>query len=383
MAIKVIDLLKLPELHSAKIIAGKNGIHKPIYRISVCDVHPDDSIISDGIAQQGDFYLSSIFLNETDIDATIHTINLFINIGVSGLLLVNKLNQQIYDLPKQIIDLCDRLDFPIIVGDCSLAYPSIIKNAMEMIFKERQLCLIASKLDELASGKLAPSQSMDIIKDIYPDHRERLTALYAPLSYSDMNVTGYKLEAINDDFSTKAFHYNDGILIIYSYDLSTNLAKKIHWLSDILKNSFDPDTVGISTDLEISAFGQAVNEALLAARAVLFDLCPPIYYASLGIEIFLLTQMDSVAINSYYARYVKPIEEHDQKYRSNLLDTMVCYIKNDGDAKKTAAELFQHENTTRYKISTVKTLMNLEETHFQFYQHLLLSVRIYQLVKKS
>ncbi|NBI62398.1 PucR family transcriptional regulator [Clostridiales bacterium] len=383
MAIRVTDLLKLPELRSAKIIAGKNGLHKPVYRISVCDVHPDDSIISDGIAQQGDFYLSSIFLNETDISAAIHTIKLFIKIGISGLLLVNKLHQRIYDLPKEITDLCNELDFPIIVGDCSLAYPSIIKNGMEMIFKERQLCLMASKIEDLASGKLGVSQTMNIVKDIYPGHKEKLTAIYAPLSCPYMDLIDDQLEAINDDSSTKAFHYSNGILIIYSYDSTASSTKKVQWLSDILKNRFDSDVVGISTDLEISAFGQAVNEAVLASKAALFDLKSPIYYASLGVEIFLLLQKDPAIINGYYMRYVKPIEEHDQKYRSNLLDTMVCYIKNDGDAKKTAAELFQHENTTRYKISTVKALMNLEEAHFQFYQHLLLSVRIYQLMKKS
>ncbi|MCI9595860.1 MAG: hypothetical protein HFE75_00905 [Firmicutes bacterium] len=383
MAIRVTDLLKLPELRSAKIIAGKNGLHKPVYRISVCDVHPDDSIISDGIAQQGDFYLSSIFLNETDISAAIHTIKLFIKIGISGLLLVNKLHQRIYDLPKEITDLCNELDFPIIVGDCSLAYPSIIKNGMEMIFKELQLCLMASKIEDLASGKLGVSQTMNIVKDIYPGHKEKLTAIYAPLSCPYMDLIDDQLEAINDDPSTKAFHYSNGILIIYSYDSTASSTKKVQWLSDILKSRFDSDVVGISTDLEISAFGQAVNEALLVSKAALFDLKSPIYYASLSVEIFLLLQKDPAIINGYYMRYVKPIEEHDQKYRSNLLDTMVCYIKNDGDAKKTAAELFQHENTTRYKISTVKALMNLEEAHFQFYQHLLLSVRTYQLMKKS
>ena len=47
---------------------------------------------------------------------------------------------------------------------------------------------------------------------------------------------------------------------------------------------------------------------------------------------------------------VSILQKYDASHDVNLLETVISYVKNNGDFAKTSEELFQHSNTVRYRI---------------------------------
>ena len=54
-----------------------------------------------------------------------------------------------------------------------------------------------------------------------------------------------------------------------------------------------------------------------------------------------------------------PIRDYDTENGTALFETLLSYVKNDADLKKTAAELTQHENTVRYRLEKIHSICGL------------------------
>jgi DNA-binding PucR family transcriptional regulator len=93
--------------------------------------------------------------------------------------------------------------------------------------------------------------------------------------------------------------------------------------------------------------------------------------------------IESEWLREYYNSLITPIMEHDKKHESELLKTACTYVSNDGDINKTSKELFQHGNTTRYRVKKIKELLSIEKDISGFYEQLSFMVRIYLLEHKN
>jgi DNA-binding PucR family transcriptional regulator len=71
-----------------------------------------------------------------------------------------------------------------------------------------------------------------------------------------------------------------------------------------------------------------------------------------------------------------PLYEYDENYKLDLINTIEIYINNDGNFKKAALIMGQHENTIRYRISVAKKILNLENNHFSFIEQVSIALKI-------
>ena len=71
-----------------------------------------------------------------------------------------------------------------------------------------------------------------------------------------------------------------------------------------------------------------------------------------------------------------PLKEYDQYYNSDIIHTVEVYLENNGDYKKTAQILHQHENTVRYRILKAKKLIDLENEHLKFIEQVSLALKM-------
>ena len=70
-------------------------------------------------------------------------------------------------------------------------------------------------------------------------------------------------------------------------------------------------------------------------------------------------------------------EYHLYSMHCNLLETVISYVKNNGDFAKTSEELFQHSNTVRYRIRKAEQLLGLPD--FATAEEMALIIRCYLL----
>lgn len=142
MSVTVADILELPSLRQAKVVAGANGITKVVSSISVLET-VDISLMVDDLFPKDEFFGSEIvitgFLNSPfDVDAQLKCIKRLAEGGEIGLILFY-VGIYMPSIDKRIIDFANKNDFVIIQmpPNKSLRYGEVISDVSEFIFNDR------------------------------------------------------------------------------------------------------------------------------------------------------------------------------------------------------------------------------------------------------
>lgn len=87
-------------------------------------------------------------------------------------------------------------------------------------------------------------------------------------------------------------------------------------------------------------------------------------YYDIGFYQILRTTHNTEEFMTYYNERMKRIEEYDEINGSELEETLWCYLENECNLNNTAASLFVHINTLRYRFAKIEELteMSLKKT---------------------
>jgi len=107
---------------------------------------------------------------------------------------------------------------------------------------------------------------------------------------------------------------------------------------------------------------RAGNEALLAVNVVEGD--PEhaeLAYEDTGTYQLLLPHMREPAeLARFYDETVRPLVAYDEQYETDLLGTLATFLECDANVNATAARLFTHRHTIRYRFERVRELTGLD-----------------------
>lgn len=129
MELSVSDILKLPILGEAKVLAGEKGLGREVSQVTVGEV-PD---IGDWLTGN-ELVLSTFFGVDTTTDAQVEFTRRIIKAGAAGLLV--KPGRFISEVDPQIIALGKRHDFPIVEVPPDVRWTHIIAEISERIVGE-------------------------------------------------------------------------------------------------------------------------------------------------------------------------------------------------------------------------------------------------------
>ena len=143
MSVTVEDLLKLPSLRDAEVIAGRGGLKKIVSSISVLEA-TDPGILNDAIFHNDEFYGSEIvitgFMNATDdYELQCQNIKRLAEGGEVGLILYY-VGVFIKKIDQSLIKLADELDFTLICmprNRVDLRYSEVICDVMGAIIRDQ------------------------------------------------------------------------------------------------------------------------------------------------------------------------------------------------------------------------------------------------------
>jgi sugar diacid utilization regulator len=107
---------------------------------------------------------------------------------------------------------------------------------------------------------------------------------------------------------------------------------------------------------------RARNEALLAINVVEGD--PErseLAFEQTGTYQLLLPHMnDPAELDRFYEETVRPLAAYDEQYETDLLGTLSTFLDCDANVNATAARLFTHRHTIRYRFERVRELTGLD-----------------------
>ena len=126
-----------------------------------------------------------------------------------------------------------------------------------------------------------------------------------------------------------------------------------------------------------------IKQAMVACKVSRIADSKAEHYDKIGTYKLLLEIKNRSVLKRFYNEFIVPVREYDRGKKGELFNTMISYARNDGDLKKTAKELFQHENTIRYRLARIKELLNAEDDNLKFNENLAIAYKVYKILSSD
>ena len=140
----VADVLKLPSMIGAEVIAGRGGLERPVDSVNVLEyAHIDTTLGSFFDANRfdgNDMLITCFAAISGDVDAQCENIRRYNGVGAAGLILYY-VGVVMPEVDKRLMELCDELDFVLIcmpVGQTNLRYSEAIREILFKIYREQE-----------------------------------------------------------------------------------------------------------------------------------------------------------------------------------------------------------------------------------------------------
>jgi DNA-binding PucR family transcriptional regulator len=83
-------------------------------------------------------------------------------------------------------------------------------------------------------------------------------------------------------------------------------------------------------------------------------------FDQLGVVAMLLEGVSDDDLDSFCARLLGPLEEHDRTRDGDLLLSLRVYLDHNCSMRRSARELFVHVNTLRHRLDQIRALIRLD-----------------------
>ena len=94
-------------------------------------------------------------------------------------------------------------------------------------------------------------------------------------------------------------------------------------------------------------------------------------FDDLGTERILYSVRDTLLLEQMGKDMLAPLLSGDTEKKSELVETLFCYLKHNGSVKSVADEMFIHKNTIVYRMGKIKELLGCDlesgEERMQYY----------------
>ncbi len=278
MSITVAEILKLPSLQNARVVAGRQGLNRWVSTISVSE-YTWNTQFKDLFFDYADseIVISAFYASRDSVDKQCNNIQEYHINRVAGLILFY-VGVILPRLDERVINLADRLNFPIIVmpeGRPDLRYSEVIYEVVEAIVKSHSdYKNLTNNIIEQVSGFPESQRSIGYAMRILSNNTFS-TIILADMSGEPYQITAWPGNADVTDYlrNGKAIFDNEVIQVmggnyrVYTYPIKT--VKGLPMQAVIYKRGelFSAEVVrqiGETIQTAISLWGRNVGENLLS-----------------------------------------------------------------------------------------------------------------------
>lgn len=381
MAITILEATKLNTFKNFKLISGFDGLNNLIEKVGILDWEFFSNMKGQFI--RGEFVLSSLLFAKDNSEYILEAVKNLIEDRACGLAVKN-----IYynELPSEVIEYANSKSFPIFIFDTSAYFEDIITEVMEKIKTADNYDLLEGKIDVLIRQNLNKTSVKEVALEINSSFKEQFFVLYCrKKTHSESTNIILLIEKLRRnkrfDLHSSVLKYRNGILLIYTGEKIVNKQSILTSLLDNANIYKDEYYIGISNiHYDLGELDNAINESLYSEKAGEISSNSLSDFNDIGIYMILLPYIDEIWIKKFYDRVMLPIKNYDEKYNTQLFETAVKYVENEGRIIETAESLFLHKNTVRYRIGKIKELLNMENYEGSFYEQLSISIKLYKII---
>lgn len=380
MSVTVQNLLAADLFKDSVVVAGAKGLNNEIERISFVDCPFPEDIYESGLIKKGDLFINSFYIVKEDDEKLFQFIKAYIEFKCSGSIIIT---EYISKLPQKVLDLCNKHDFPVVFIDPSIPYAEIIKTTMEMILADKSDTISEMKIEKILDSGANKKTVIETASDVNRSFKKHYASLYIRIP----DITNQKKHILISNIKTinsiETVKYKNGFFVILNFDRLSSMDMMLGQIKTILQKSYESYHMGISSIFEeVEEFNVCMRQSLLAFEISFILEQNVVCYKDVNLYKILYPLKDTDILTDFYSDIITPLTETEANGdKHELINTIESYLENDGDFKKTALMLNQHENTVRYRISKAKRILNLENNNFKFIEQVSIALKIKNILK--
>lgn len=196
MSLTIREALKFGGLFGSTVVAGEEGLDKPIESISVLEIA--ESNIYRWVVQN-QLYITSFYAIWDNIEQQKIEIRTLIEYGCCGLVLCN-IGMWMQQIDPDIIALCNESDFPLIQARTNVSYIEILNPVINLLYEESTQVAAPDDYSNIRDDFLNLIINEDHVDDIFRQMNQRLDKrisyydIYGQKIYSDKSEEQIKEE---------------------------------------------------------------------------------------------------------------------------------------------------------------------------------------------
>lgn len=380
MTIFVRDLLNLNGFENAKVISGKNGLLNTVSRLSFLDStikELKEIGVLNNYFNIGDFLItgSNLIKNRKNIFNDSRTLT---DIS-SGICIVG---YEKYLLSKEILELFNKHNYPVIAVPGLVPYHVIIESIMNALNRDKLDKKVNDILNKLIKTNCDYDQILSYVNEINPKLNPNYFTLFITIKNNDITntirdtIVDYTEEVIIQKYS------NGTIITITTKKMDHSFYKKeIEKIRKNLTDRFTNCYVGVSDSYNnLIYFKQSIEEAIFSNKLAKKRNRNLLKYNDLGVEKWLYQMRENKILINYANDFLQPIIDYDKEYNLNLMEIVRAFVKYEGNFKKISEHIFIHENTVRYRMDKIKSILNANNDKVSFYTKLNMAIKLKEII---
>lgn len=366
--ITVKEILNLTLFKNFELLTDKDYLNNRVTTVVILEY--ESSKIQYSGYGPGYFVLASYFFAAINPELINNSLKLLIQRHVSGIAIkMTKGNP----LPAELIELAKKEKVPLMIfyeefmEDLIITINESMKTRAEYIIQEE-------KLNNILNEKYDEDNVKKIALEINPYFKNKIicASLISKTDESNLKLHTnfdkimYYSSKLNENLTWTFVKNGHSIILICSF--SEEEIENLHilsYLKSILQgNGFTDDAFYIGYDLkpvEIGKLRESIIKSKMAAAVCKLQNKSSLSYNYVGIYKYIITLIQNEIMFKEIKERISILEEYDAAHDTNLLKTLISYVKNNGDYTETSKECFQHSNTIRYRIKKAEELLDLEE----------------------
>ncbi|MFL0196570.1 PucR family transcriptional regulator [Clostridium sp. WILCCON 0269] len=390
------NILNLPGLEKMQVVAGREGLNKVIRWVHVAEI-PD---VSNWVKGGELLFITGVAIKD-DTEALLKFVKDINMRKLSGLVI--NIGPYIKKTPKEVIDFADSVDFPVFELPFEVKLIDVTQNICRTIFTEKlqkesmnnfmreiifediniteeilnratlygynenkNYCAIVVDIDAFSSY-LKKNKLYD--EDVILNIKNRIQEVIEYVMYKNNKKCLYAMQSDAFFFMVPIEKNNNNIEYI-----AECVKKQINTRMDFITVSIGIG--GICGDLK--SFNKVILEARKALEmAKLYgkNNCI-INYSNLGIFRLFFEINNYDEMKKLFDENLLKLKEYDEKNSSNLLETLIVYLKENRNLGKTAEILYIHRNTIKYRVKRIEEILNCDLKDEEVIFNIKLCIRI-------
>ncbi len=364
MGFTVEDMLIISrEKYNMELIAGKNGWANSISWLLMAE----DTIIVNSFLGKELVVTTGLGFNTAEklIDLikmldSHHSAGLIINTGF-----------HIKEVPKEVMDIADKLDLPLMTVPWEVSMAEMIKDLTVRIFMQTQTDeqLSSAFIKAIERHREVDDYRDDLSASFDVDGRFQVVTLSTP-SLDSMDTVerkriSYRLQIYLENISHNAhfFYYNGAFLLILN---AVDDEPREEILEGFLKRAKmrmpDQDVfVGVGSPvMDVYNLHLSYKRADYALKYAMSKKHAIERFDSLGLDRVIYSVADRLLLKEMGYDKLAPVLEYDERHDANLLETLYLYLKYNGSVSRVSDEIYIHKNTILYRMGKIKELLNTD-----------------------